>query len=109
LSDVEVFDGRFDGWAQKREGDINADIASLRKGIQDLKEEAAKINTAMISIAGVAGFGLPILATAAALSGPFAPFVIAAGVFAAVGTVASVVGLAVRKGGTSAPSYPIFS
>ncbi|KAK2017987.1 hypothetical protein LZ32DRAFT_654212 [Colletotrichum eremochloae] len=96
LTDMTTYTGRFDCWATEKEGIPTGQINQLNKEIGDLKQELAKLTTAMIALGGVAGVGLPALAVGAACAGPYAPIVIGigVGVVFAIGTVEAITGMA---------------
>ncbi|KDN60676.1 hypothetical protein CSUB01_04084 [Colletotrichum sublineola] len=97
LTDLTTYTGRFDCWATEKEGILTGQINQLNKEIGDLKQELAKLTTAMIALGGVAGVGLPALLVGAACAGPYAPIVIGIGVLFAIGTVGAITGMAFRS------------
>ena len=98
---MNAYIGTFDGWAQKKEGSLGEQIINLGKEIADLKAEIGRLVTAMIALGAVAGVALPAVAVGAFFAGPFAPLVIAIGLIFAVGTVATITGLAFKVNGAS--------
>ena len=81
---------------KEKENEVTAEIAQLCEEIGDLEQKIAKIKSALIGLdiaAGAASVAIPILGLVAYATGPFAPFIIAFGAFAAVSTLASVIGL----------------
>ncbi|KAF5857400.1 hypothetical protein ETB97_005892 [Aspergillus alliaceus] len=95
MHDFTTFVGHFSSWAKGKEGELTTEIESLNKEIQELQEKLQKLQKSLVILGVAAGVGLPVLAVATALSGPFAPFVAIGGLIALGATAASIAGISI--------------
>ncbi|PLB48703.1 hypothetical protein P170DRAFT_359049 [Aspergillus steynii IBT 23096] len=100
-SDFTKFVGTFGTWAKDKEGELNDQIKELNKEIAELNAKLVKLQKSLMVLGIAAGVGLPALAVAAALSGPFAPFVAIGGLIALGATAASIAGISIAIAVTS--------
>lgn len=75
VRDFTTFVGTFGTWAKGKEGELTDKIKKLNEEIQGLQAKLEKLQKSLVILGISVGVGLPVLAVAAALSGPFAPFV----------------------------------
>ncbi|KAH8104168.1 hypothetical protein DFH11DRAFT_197729 [Phellopilus nigrolimitatus] len=89
------FIGSFSGWASNKEERDTKELEQVRKDLEELNEDISKLEIALIAVGAVAAASLPATAIAAAISGPFAVFVIIGGLALAGIATVSVIGLAI--------------
>jgi hypothetical protein len=75
IKDFTAFVAEFSSWAKDKEGELTKEIEAIEAELKELAAELAKLQKALLYLGIGVGIGLPILAVAAACSGPLAPFV----------------------------------